>query len=159
MKFEVGQVVAEGQPIVSIAKEGEPEIVVNVPEDQLAAFKASRYKASLTSAPDQTFDVVLRELSPQAAAHDAHVPRSPEARDARGRCRSARARRSSSSAPAGEAPAAAIPAAAITQNKGQPAVWVVRRAGQRAGRNRRPARRLRARLSQRRSARVRAAGR
>ena len=68
VKFEVGQVVAEGQPIVSIAKEVEPEIVVNVPEDQLSAFKASRYKAVLTSAPDQTFDVVLRELSPQAAS-------------------------------------------------------------------------------------------
>ena len=68
VKFEVGQVVAEGQAIVSIAKEGEPEIVVNVPEDQLSVFKASRYKATLTSAPDQAFDVVLRELSPQAAA-------------------------------------------------------------------------------------------
>ena len=30
---------------------------------------------------------------------------------------------------AGEAPAAIIPASAITQNKGQPAVWVVRPAG------------------------------
>ena len=68
VKFEVGQVVAEGQPIVSIAKEVEPEIVVNVPEDQLSAFKASRYKAVLTSAPDQPFDVVLRELAPQAAS-------------------------------------------------------------------------------------------
>jgi hypothetical protein len=59
MKFEVGQVVAEGQPIVSIAKEVEPEIVVNVPEDQLSVFKTSRYKATLTSAPDQSFDVVV----------------------------------------------------------------------------------------------------
>ena len=31
--------------------------------------------------------------------------------------------------PVGETPAAVIPASAITQNKGQPAVWVVRRAG------------------------------
>src|SRR4030095_17178397 len=30
MKFEVGQVVAEGQPIVSIAKEVEPEHVVHM---------------------------------------------------------------------------------------------------------------------------------
>jgi len=30
---------------------------------------------------------------------------------------------------AGETPVAAIPASAITQAKGQPAVWVVRRAG------------------------------
>ena len=68
VKFEVGQVVAEGQPVVSIANEGEPEIVVDVPEDQLAAFKSARYKASLASAPDELFDVTLRELSPQAAA-------------------------------------------------------------------------------------------
>ena len=39
VRFEVGQVVAEGQPVVSIADEGEPEIVVDVPEDQVAAFK------------------------------------------------------------------------------------------------------------------------
>ena len=68
VRFEVGQVVAEGQPVVSIANHGEPEIVVDVPEDHLAAFKTARYKASLASAPEQSFDVVLRELSPQAAA-------------------------------------------------------------------------------------------
>ena len=34
VRFEVGQVVAEGQPVVSIANEGEPEIVADVPEDQ-----------------------------------------------------------------------------------------------------------------------------
>jgi hypothetical protein len=39
-----------------------------VPEDQLEGFKTSRYKAWLASAPGETFDAVLRELSPQAAA-------------------------------------------------------------------------------------------
>jgi len=128
MKFEVGQVVAEGQPIVSIAKEVEPEIVVNVPEDQLSAFKASRYKAVLTSAPDQAFDVVLRELAPQAAS---------TTRTFRARLKPATPRplplgasaRLIVERPAADAAAAAIPASAITQNKGQPAVWVVRRAG------------------------------
>jgi len=67
VRAEAGQVVAEGAPIVSIANEGEPEIVADVPEDHLAVFKASRYKAFLQSAPEQAFDVVLRELSPQAA--------------------------------------------------------------------------------------------
>ena len=37
VRFEVGQVVAEGQPIVSIANEGEPEIVADVPEDHFAS--------------------------------------------------------------------------------------------------------------------------
>jgi RND family efflux transporter MFP subunit len=128
VKFEVGQVVAEGQPIVSIAKEVEPEIVVNVPEDRLSAFKASRYKAALTSAPDQSFDVVLRELSPQAAA---------TTRTFRARLKPATPRplplgasaRLVVERPVGDTAAAAIPASAITQSKGRPAVWVVRRAG------------------------------
>ncbi len=128
VRFEVGQVVAEGQPIVSIANEGEPEIVADVPEDHLAVFKTARYKAWLASAPEQTFEVVLRELSPQAAA---------QTRTFRARLRPAAPRPLPLGATAtlvverqvGEAPAAVIPASAITQNKGQPAVWVVRRAG------------------------------
>jgi RND family efflux transporter MFP subunit len=126
VKFEVGQVVAEGHPIVSIAKEAEPEIVVNVPEDQLSVFKAARYKAALTSAPDQAFDVVLRELSPQAAS---------TTRTFRARLKPAKPRPLPLGAsatlvierPVGKAGAAAIPASAITQNKGEPAVWIVRR--------------------------------
>ena len=128
VKFEVGQVVAEGQPVVSIAKEGEPEIVVNVPEDQLQAFRTSRYKAWLASAPGETFEVVLRELSPQAAA---------TTRTFRARLKPATPRPLPLGAsatlvvdrPVGDNAAATIPAAAITQNKGQPAVWVVRREG------------------------------
>ncbi|MBB5462433.1 efflux RND transporter periplasmic adaptor subunit [Paraburkholderia sp. Cpub6] len=128
VKFEAGQVVAEGQPIVSIAKEGDPEIVVNVPEDQLQSFKTSRYKAWLASASAETFDVVLRELSPQAAA---------QTRTFRARLKPATPRSLPLGAtatlvverPAEQNDAAAIPAAAITQNKGRPAVWVVRREG------------------------------
>ena len=128
MKFEVGQVVAEGQPVVSIAKDGDPEIIVNVPEDQLEGFRTSRYKASLASAPGETFDAVLRELSPQAAA---------QTRTFRARLKPATPRSLPLGATAtvvveraaGQDSATAIPAAAITQNKGQPAVWVVRREG------------------------------
>ena len=128
VRFEVGQVVAEGQPVVSIANEGEPEIVADVPEDHLALFKTSRYKAWLASAPEQTFEVVLRELSPQAAA---------QTRTFRARLKPVTPRPLPLGATAtliverqvGEAPAAAIPASAITQNNGQPAVWVVRPAG------------------------------
>lgn len=128
VKFEVGQVVAEGQPIVSIAKDQEPEIVVNVPEDELSVFKTSQYKATLTSAPDQPFAVVLRELSPQAAA---------TTRTFRARLKPVTPRPLPLGAsatlvvqrPASASAAAAIPAAAITQNKGRPAVWVVRRDG------------------------------
>jgi RND family efflux transporter MFP subunit len=128
LKFEVGQVVAEGQPIVSIAKDVEPEIVVNVPEDQLSAFKASRYKAVLTSAPDQEFDVVLRELAPQAASTTRTFRARLKPPTPRALPLGASARLIVERAVA-DAAVAAIPASAITQNKGQPAVWIVRHSG------------------------------
>jgi RND family efflux transporter MFP subunit len=128
VKFEIGQVVAEGQPVVSIANDGEPEIVVDVPEAQVEAFKRSSYKASLASAPEETFEVSLRELAPQAAA---------QTRTYRARLKPATARRLPLGATAtllaerkaAEAQVAPVPSAAITQTKGQSAVWVVHRAG------------------------------
>jgi RND family efflux transporter MFP subunit len=132
VRFETGQVVAEGQPVVSIANPGEPEIVADVPEDHLGTFRGARYKAWLTSAPEQTFEVVLRELAPQAAT---------QTRTYRARLRPVAARPLPLGATATllvergdvrtptQAQAAAIPAAAITQDKGQPAVWIIRRTG------------------------------
>ncbi len=127
VRFEVGQVIAEGQPVVSIANESEPEIVVDVPEDHLASFKTARFRASLASAPEEMFDVALRELAPQAAQ---------QTRTYRARLRPVSARQLPLGATAtllaehalADASTAVIPASAITQNKGQPAVWVVRRA-------------------------------
>jgi RND family efflux transporter MFP subunit len=128
VRFEVGQVVPEGLPVVSIANPGEPEIVVDVPEDQLAAFKGAHFKAALTSAPAEAFDVALRELSPQAA---------PQTRTFRARLKLVTTRALPLGATAtlvadrvmSGTPVAAVPAAAITQSNGQPAVWVVKPAG------------------------------
>jgi RND family efflux transporter MFP subunit len=128
VRAEAGQVVAEGQPVVSIANPGEPEVVVDVPEDQVAAFKAARYQASLNATPDQTFDVALRELAPQAAS---------QTRTYRARLKPVTPRPLPLGAtatlvaqrPAGDSAVAAIPAGAITQASGKPAVWVVRREG------------------------------
>jgi RND family efflux transporter MFP subunit len=125
VRFEAGQVVAAGQPVVSIANEGEPEIVVDVPEDHLESFRQAHYVASLASAPDQIFDVSLRELSPQAAA---------QTRTFRARMKPTSPRTLPLGAtatlvverPVSDAAAAAIPASAITQSKGQAALWIVR---------------------------------
>jgi membrane fusion protein, multidrug efflux system len=125
VRFEAGQVVAEGQPVVSIAAEGEPEIVVDVPEDQVASFKKAQFKVTLASAPDESFDVVLRELSPQAAA---------QTRTYQARLKPTQARKLPLGATATlvaeraatQSQVAAIPTGAITQNGGQPAVWLVR---------------------------------
>jgi membrane fusion protein, multidrug efflux system len=129
VQFEVGQVVAAGQPVIEIANQSEPEIVADVPEDQLESFKQSRFTASLASAPDDKFEVVLRELSAQAAA---------QTRTYRARLKPAAPRHLPLGATAtlisaralGGAQLASIPAAAITQSQGQPALWTARRAGE-----------------------------
>lgn len=129
VRFEVGQVVPEGLPVVAIADPGTPEIVVDVPEDQLAAFKKARFKATLTSAPDEAFDVVLRELAPQAAA---------QTRTFRARLKPTTARALPLGATAtlaadrvvSEMQVASVPASALTQQGGQPAVWVAKRGGE-----------------------------
>jgi len=124
LRLESGQVVAAGQPVISIANEGEPEIVVDVPETDLDAFKNSRYAASLASAPDESFEVVLRELSAQAAQ---------QTRTYRARLKPATPRKLSLGATAtlvaertaDDTRVAVVPASALTQNQGQPAVWAV----------------------------------
>jgi len=128
VRFEVGQIVAEGQPVVSIADPREPEIVVDVPEDQLNSFEKAHFTAALTAAPEDSFALTLRELAPQAAA---------QTRTYRAKLRPASARALplgasatvSARITAGEAPIATIPASAITQADGKPAVWVVRANG------------------------------
>lgn len=128
VSLEVGQVVAAGQPVIQIANQGEPEIVADVPEDHLESFKNARYTASLASAPEEKFEVLLRELSAQAAA---------QTRTYRARLKPASPRTLPLGATAtlvtqrevAGAPSASIPAAAITQSRGQPALWAARRAG------------------------------
>lgn len=127
LRFEVGQVVAEGQPVLSIADSSEPEVVVDVPEDDLGWFKAAHFKAVLASEPDKSFEVSLRELAPQAAA---------QTRTFRARLKPVVARALPLGATAtllaqhaaAQSAVAVIPAAAITQISGKPAVWVVTRA-------------------------------
>lgn len=126
--FEVGQMVAEGQPVVAIADPGTPEIVVDVPEDQLTTFKKAHFMAALASAPAEHFEVALRELSPQAAT---------QTRTYRARLKPVGAKLLPLGATAtlvtdqvvSDVQAAAIPAAALTQAHGHPAVWLVKRAG------------------------------
>ena len=126
VRAEVGQVVAEGLPVVSIAAQGEPEIVVDVPEDHFASFKTAQYKAWLATAPGETFDVSLRELSLQAAA---------QTRTYRARLKPVTPRPLPLGATAtlvverttADTPMATIPASAITQANGEPALWIVRR--------------------------------
>jgi len=128
VKFESGQVVAAGQPVVAIADPSEPEIVVDVPEGQVEQFKGATLRASLANAPEDVFEVRLRELSPEAAA---------QTRTYRARVKPTATRLLALGAtatllvelPASGESVAAVPVAALTMSGGRPALWSVRAEG------------------------------
>jgi RND family efflux transporter MFP subunit len=68
LRLEAGQVVSEGQPVVTLAAKGEREIVIDLPETRVIAAKRSAATASLWASDGARFTVTLRELSPVASA-------------------------------------------------------------------------------------------
>src|SRR5512143_4306013 len=69
ISFEAGQVVAAGQPVAKLARTGELEVRIDVPENALDALRTARtLSIRLWSAPDRTYAGRLRELSPVADA-------------------------------------------------------------------------------------------
>lgn len=63
---EAGQVVAAGQPVLRIARDGEREAQVAVPEQDLDFVRKAGASVALWSDPDKRYVAKLRELSPNA---------------------------------------------------------------------------------------------
>ena len=66
---EVGQVVQAGTPVVRVARTDEKEVVIGVPEDQVAALRdVGEVKVRLWADPDTAIPGRIREVSPVADA-------------------------------------------------------------------------------------------
>lgn len=64
---EVGQVVAAGTPVVKVAKSGEKEVLIGLPEDKVEALrKLGDVQVRLWSAPGVVIPAKIREISPSA---------------------------------------------------------------------------------------------
>lgn len=64
---EAGQVVAAGQPVVRIARDGEREVVIDVAENQRAAIKPGQAAVvTLWAQPDKVLAGKVREIAPAA---------------------------------------------------------------------------------------------
>lgn len=64
---EVGQVVAAGQPVVRVARAGEKEVEIPVPESRLQELRASTSaQVSLWASPDKRYGGTIREIAPSA---------------------------------------------------------------------------------------------
>ncbi len=64
---EVGQVVAAGQPVLHLDRSGDREVLISVPEQQLAALRGTQaIVIKLWSKPDHVYTGKLRETAPSA---------------------------------------------------------------------------------------------
>lgn len=128
LRMETGQVVVAGQPVITLANEGKPEIVADIPENRLAEFKAARYKAALATAPERYFAVELRELSAQASAQTRTYRARLKPVEPRALPLGATATLIAERTDEGTR-VATLPATALTQKQGAPAVWTVQQDG------------------------------
>lgn len=123
-QVEVGQVVAAGQTVFTLAADGEREVAIALPEQQFAGFAVGQpVSVELWSRPGERFPGRIRELSPSA--------------DPRSRTFAARIAFSSAKVPAelGQSArvfvahegvtALAVPLSAVTAQNGQAYVWRV----------------------------------
>jgi len=126
VRFEAGQVVGEGQSILSLARPGELEVVVDVPETMAARLREYQATARLADQRGNSMDLRLRELAPSASVQtrtfrarysivapprqsELRIGMTAELRLARG----------------GGQPSAQIPLSAILSTAKTPAVWMV----------------------------------
>ena len=128
IEVEVGQVVATGQAVMKLARTGEREVVINVPENRLKELSAAEtIVIALWADPDRIYKGRVREVSPSADPvtrtyparisilnADAAVKLGMTANvDLRGDARTL---------------AVLLPASALFQDSGRSAVWVVDKA-------------------------------
>jgi multidrug efflux system membrane fusion protein len=121
---EPGQIVTPGQSIVRLAQTDEKEVVISVPENHLQDLQAaSAVRINLWAKPEQFYEAKLREVSPGVDAvlrtYTAKVS-VPDADAAVALGMTATVHVLANEAQ----PVAWLPLTALTQDNGQPAVWV-----------------------------------
>jgi multidrug efflux system membrane fusion protein len=67
VNLEPGQVVATGQPVMRLAKSGEREVAISVPESRLGELReANEIQISIWAQPDKLYRGRIREIAPNA---------------------------------------------------------------------------------------------
>lgn len=67
LRAEAGQMVAEGMPVVSMARQGEIEIAADIPESLVADVSRQQARAEVWGTAVERYELKLRELSPAAS--------------------------------------------------------------------------------------------
>jgi multidrug efflux system membrane fusion protein len=122
---EAGQVVAAGQPVLRIARPGEMEVAIAVPENRVDELRAAdRLDISLWAAGGRSYAGRIREISPMAdpvtRTYAVRVSLlDPDAGVRLGMTANVLIKRQAAAA------ALLIPATALFQQGDQPAVWII----------------------------------
>lgn len=137
LRFERGQVVAEGQPVLSLDRDGEREIVADLPEEWMG--QARKLTAVATPWQDDGNDpkaplrLVLRELSPLASAQGrtfrVRYAAAPESRAQVATLALGSTMQLKLSGPTAGAAAMAVPVTALVKGSGSAGVWVLNSKG------------------------------
>jgi len=133
LRFERGQVVSEGQPLLSLARDGEREIVADLPEEWVG--RARTLAATATPWNDATNDakaslrLVLRELSPLASAQGrtfrVRYAAAPESRTQVAALPLGSTMQLNLSVPATGPATTVLPVSALVKASGSAGVWVL----------------------------------
>lgn len=121
---EPGQVVAAGAPVVALAREGEREVAISIPESSVARYRiGDSAEVRLWANDAKSYHGRIREITPAAdpatRSYQARVTLADaDARVALGMTAQVTFRRNDENG-------IVVPAAAIYQQGEQPAVWVV----------------------------------
>jgi RND family efflux transporter MFP subunit len=129
LRFERGQVVAEGQPVLSLARDGEREIVADLPEEWVGRVHTLAATATPWHDPQSSLRLVLRELSPVASAQGrtfrVRYAAAPEARAQVGALPLGSTMQLNLSRPPAGPAAAVLPVTALVKASGPAGVWVL----------------------------------
>lgn len=134
VRFELGQVVAEGQPVLALARDGEREIVADIPEAWVDRVRGAQASATAGSGSDAAaLPLRLRELSPvatpQGRTFRARFAATPASRDAMSRLPlGSTAQLRLASTDAGER-GVLVPVSALVKGSGPAGVWALNEAG------------------------------
>lgn len=130
IRAEAGQVVAEGMPVVSMARPGEVEIAADIPESLVADVSRQHARAEVWGTTTERYDLALRELSPAASqplrTYRARFSLPGLTPEARGRLRlGMTAQILLSSTAAAPQNTVTLPASALVKTSREASVWVL----------------------------------
>ncbi len=133
LRAEAGQMVSEGMPVVSMARQGEIEIAADIPESLVADVSHQQASAEIWGSGGEHLALVLRELSPTASqplrTYRARFTLSGLTAEMRARLRLGMTAQVllSGGKPGAQVSSAAVmlPASALVKTSGQPSVWLL----------------------------------